>query len=576
MQFKLSLLAGSLLAALTLTGCNSDSSSDSNTSVTPDVKPPVTVTKGQFIDAKVQGLDYVSGKEISQTDAEGNYTLGTDTISFYLGGTDGLLIGSISGRTIATPFEAAGTYERSINLARLLLTINEHNDDSTIIIPSLIKNNPSKEIKVVLAKITLDDTEFEKSALKLLALLTPEKLAFISAEAAESHMQKSLNPAELSRGSNTVLTAWARGSEQRFVERSTVLRIQPSEGQAFQNAIHADRTLGDKVFNKTVGLTSMQFTLAEDAFKEHVGSNDTTFSSAFAAMYLTCVGIDGELTLPTNNSAPLCNDIPATIDNKLVPIANSSKFTYVITNPFEATETESTMSWDGFADEQGFYGCIAQKNCSEKVLSQYAEFVVDDSDEQDDSQMQRELISGSYDPVTDVYTQTRSKTHQSQPYAGRTTEYINFIYPVDKSGVDRYVDFTGTWTAKETRPGCDDVATSTLTFDDSNITLTGQEFSGSCDIVDDLNVTITYADFAKMDFWWFGTNNKVSTATLDQLNTTVRWNDKDTGKTVDNFKINRFSYIPAGKAWDQGILVRDTLNDAGNKTATITMKKISN
>ncbi|SMY36877.1 hypothetical protein [Photobacterium andalusiense] len=58
MQFKLSLLTGSLLAALALIGCDSDSSSDSNANIKPPVTPSETVTikaiDGYLVNAEVK------------------------------------------------------------------------------------------------------------------------------------------------------------------------------------------------------------------------------------------------------------------------------------------------------------------------------------------------------------------------------------------------------------------------------------------------------------------------------------------------------------------------------------------
>ncbi|HIF9278892.1 TPA: chromosome partitioning protein ParA [Photobacterium damselae] len=585
MKFNKTLIATSLLAALTLSGCGSDS----NDSVTTKPTTPETenIAKGRFIDAQVQGLDFISGAEKGQTDSDGNYTIDPDAsaVSFYLGGENGLLIGSVSSRSVTTPFEAAGTYERSINLARLLLTINDHNDNSTIIIPTEIKDNPSQEIKAALAQITLDDTSFEKSVNTLLTLLDSKKL--VSAVDAEQHMQASLNPTKLKRGSEKVLSQWAKGSDQRFVERSTVLRIKNPKDEnpkdEYHNAIHADRTLGEEVFTKTVGLSSMQFTLKKDEFLVHKGSNDTTFSDRFAAQYLTCVKENGEISVDSNNGdAPLCNGIPIEPDQNVDFFNEPSAFTYVITNPLAEQDADESMSWDEFADEQGVYGCMSQQNCSEEVLTQFAEFEVDDSDAEDGSSMQREMISGSYDPITGVYVQSRTKEKTTGIHTGRTTEYISFIYPINADGSDRYVDFKGTWTAKETRPDCANVAVSKMVFNDKGLILTGNEFKptpeNKCNTITIQDTQLTpYSELAKMDFWWFGTNETgVSLATLDQLNTTVRWNDKKLNEIKNNFKINRFSYIPAGKNWDLGLLVRDTLNNAGQKSATITIQKISN
>lgn len=126
-------------------------------------------------------------------------------------------------------------------------------------------------------------------------------------------------------------------------------------------------------------------------------------------------------------------------------------------------------------DMAGAYACMANATCSEQTLTKFEVIERDDSDAQDGSQMQKETISGSYDPITDVYVQTRSKENLNGKHIGRVEEAINFIYPVEVVGQDRYVDFIGTWHSVMTEPGCDEVAVATYTFDANGLTTTGQE-----------------------------------------------------------------------------------------------------
>lgn len=83
-----------------------------------------------------------------------------------------------------------------------------------------------------------------------------------------------------------------------------------------------------------------------------------------------------------------------------------------------------------------------------------------------------------------------------------------------------------------------------------------------------------------MDYWWFTTNgtNNDSKATSTQLNTTIRWCDKDEGDLSDDcapndVKFNRWEYAPAGQNWDQGVLNRRTLSSDGSVLSTISMYK---
>ncbi|HFG2216482.1 chromosome partitioning protein ParA [Vibrio cholerae] len=576
---KLSLIA--MAVATVLTGCGGDDSSSNNNGNNGNAaqkaeKPEIAIpAQGQFIDAAVAGLHYTSGLKNGFTaDGNGQYEIDTNAehVTFTLGGEDGgLVIGNVSSRHITTPFEAAGTFQRSVNLARLLLTINDNANDQLIVIPEAIKT-PDAAMVSALKRVTLDD--IETSSVAVLGLLGKTSADLISAEEAQKHLGESLNG--LKRGSTDKLTHWAKGSNWAFVERSASQRIRDRAGSDYDLVIHADRTLGDDIFKKTVGLAGQTFTLANGDLIVHKGSNDSSVSGSYAAQYLTCVKENGIFSW-SENDKPLCNDETIAIDPALNGVADGNgHYQLVVTDPTEFSNEEMKWPWNEMVDMAGAYACMANATCSEQTLTKFEVIERDDSDAQDGSQMQKETISGSYDPITDVYVQTRSKEYLNGKHIGRVEEAINFIYPVEAVGQDRYVDFIGTWRSVMTEPGCDEVAVAIYTFDAKGLTTMGEELNGNgsgCYLAD-LNETVSYQELANMDYWWFTTNAAgASKATLDQLNTTIRWSDRDEGETVDNFKINRFSYIPAGKNWDRGVLVRDTLDSQGNKVHTQTLTK---
>ena len=537
---KVSLSLVALAVSSILVGCGG-SDDDSSSNNKEQGKSYSIPTEGQFVDAKVQGLHYKSGSKSGVTDGDAKYSVDTSnpTVTFSIGGEHGLEIGTISAREVSTPFEAAGTYERSVNLARLLLTIdNNPSDDSIIVIPAALQNLASSDaVSSALQQISLDSDYFESSLASLLSELGLTTSDIVSAEEAISHMKGSLGDWE--RGSEATLKDWAKGSGAVFIGRSAGLRISP-DGTDYTLVVHANE-------GSTPKMTKMVFQLTTDnRFLVKAGSNDSVDSSTYSEL---------------------------------------AKYTFVTLNESKKQTEDEYANWDHVSAMGGVYECMFNSNCTEQALTKFQ--LIEDRDDSDDdqpakSELRDETISGSYDPITGVYTQVRSKeTVTSAKYpsnVGRVEESIDFVYQVDSATSEKYVDFIGTWKAISTMPECDKVAESTYVFTSTEVTVSGQELggSGSSCTLDDISGNLHYEELATKDYWWFTTNSAGnSKATLDQLNTTVRWNDRDDGDTSDYFKINRFSYIPAGKNWDQGVLVRDTLDDSGTKTATTIMRKIS-
>ncbi|TKF88074.1 hypothetical protein FCV67_26000, partial [Vibrio sp. F13] len=84
---------------LALIGCGSDSNSGSSEE---------TITSYQFIDSAVEGLSYTTSSGLNGvTDSEGNFNaLPNDSVTFYIGGPDGVKVGAASVQEVVTPFEA--------------------------------------------------------------------------------------------------------------------------------------------------------------------------------------------------------------------------------------------------------------------------------------------------------------------------------------------------------------------------------------------------------------------------------------------------------------------------------------
>jgi hypothetical protein len=252
------------------------------------------------------------------------------------------VIGHVSPRDITTPFEAAGTYQHSINLARLLLTINDSGSDASIVIPSAIQSPNDETMIDALKKITLDD-DFETSAQDLLKKLGKQG-ELVSEDEATKHLKGSLKG--LKRGSEDKLAHWAKGSNWTFVERSAKQRVKNGENSKYQLVLHADRTLGDKVFKETVGLSGQTFTTKEEGFIVHAGSNDSTLSGEKAAKYLTCVKQDGTFTSPSDGQY-LCNGSDIKIDGKLTSVAHNSTGAYQLSviDPTKREPSDENVDW---------------------------------------------------------------------------------------------------------------------------------------------------------------------------------------------------------------------------------------
>ncbi|PSW04278.1 hypothetical protein C9J01_28355 [Photobacterium rosenbergii] len=569
---KLSLLAVSMAAILA--GCNSSSSSSGG-----DNGGGETEISGRFIDAAVEGMYYTtsSGKS-GVTGVEGEFdATSTDTITFYIGGENGLKVGAASARDVLTPFEAAGKYNRALNLAILLQSIDNHfgtAGNGLISIPDELKF-PDAETLEEIGFINLDSRATVIDFLDFLGLAANE---IADETEALAHMEDAFG--SMARGSDADNPFSKK--DGKFVRNISVTQYDTTnQGFTF---VHADKMLENELFHQTRGMSFMDLQLTQANLVILEGSNDTTFSSGAASEYLNCIASGGEFVHDSNGTDNECHG--GNLDGNYTLTGN--KFHYNLLNPYEAEEENLVMPW---AEIEGRTMMPLSASTIKELNHYSAEKLVDDADEEDKDEglefWQIETASGSYDPVTGVYTEIMKKDQLSGTGCDqdidscpsyRQTESVSFWYEVDKAGEERYVDFKGTWEDKQT---CDngEVATMKLVFDATGATVSGTECNGNA-AVDLDEESYTYAELADIDYWWFNQSGRESQATLTELNTVVRFCDVDDYKPGDACDINdqffvKWEYQPAGTDWDEGLLIRTKMTTSGNIASTSSMQKIS-
>ncbi|PSW20835.1 hypothetical protein C9I98_08340 [Photobacterium sanctipauli] len=566
---KINFLAASV--ALVLSGCNSSSTPS------PEVGDP-TITS-TFIDSPVEGMVYTtSSGEEGVTDSAGEYTAkASDTITFYLGGKEGLKVGAASNRDVLTPFEAAGKYNRAVNLAVILQSLNNEfgsGSSETLFVPEKLRDIQDPQVAEALANLSLDsDYETVK------AFLTSDAIGVsadnvVEVDEALEHMDGAFG--DMARGGNNANPFTQSG---KFVRSIDVTQYELSNDPI--TFVHADKMLDNDLFEKTRGMKLMNFETTSTGAIMLAGSNDTTFTAGAAEDYLTCIAdYEGEFTHGNPN---LCDGNPITPGT--YSLANYQNFDYNILNPYKASTEDEELVWDE-AQEMNIVPFVA-KTVTE--LNHYTANVLwDDGEEENGSYVeawQLNTTSGSYDPVTGVYTEIVEKTElngedcdqaSNSCTDGRKTQRVAFYYEVGSEDAERYVDFKGTWHENQI---CTDgqPATMQYVFDDKGLTTTGTEcINGTpTDIGSEFN---TYADLANIDYWWFNQAGRESKATLTELNTVVRFCDEDNyqpGNSCDDDQFFvKFEYQPAGADWDEGLLIRTKMDTSGNQASSSIMQKV--
>ncbi|MCK8073570.1 hypothetical protein [Vibrio sp. 1CM23M] len=579
---KVSILAAAI--AVALTGCGSDSS---NSGVTTPIEPSTTTNK--FIDAAVEGIYYNTSSGLNGvTNSEGEFTAKTnDTVTFFIGGENGLKVGAASNRDVLTPFEAAGKYARALNLAILLQSLDNqfgNTSDEILTIPDVLRA-PDAATLAKMKDLSLDD---RASVIAFLDAMGVEAANITSESDALTHMQSAFGSME--RGDDSANPFITAGKFVRYIDVT-----QNSDQFTY---VHADKLMEEEMFKRTRGMTEMTFKVnSADSVTMLTGSNDYSLSESFAEQYLTCVSdatnqwieeedterkgcdIDGDNQIDHENG-DLTPDTAYVLDDA---------FAYKLRDLAKSTTADEEFT---AADIEGWKPFDAQKASD---LNHYtANNVWDDKDEDSNtSNWIRDTTSGSFDPVTGIYSEIVKKEtlgSNASNNPSRVTERVAYYYEIPAKDSERYVDFTGTW---QTTEYCDngEVAVSTMVFGTTKVTTSGfecgSENGGQSSPEDMGQFDATYAELGAIDYWWFGQTDRASKATLTELNTVVRFCDQDDFDPdssipedntcdSDNEYFVKWEYQPAGTNWDEGLLIRRKMDNTGNTDGRVSiMQKIN-
>lgn len=195
------LLAGSQCAFFFSSGGGSSSSDDEDDRAGLVVK----VSDGQFIDAPVQGVNYISGSLSGVTGSNGEFQYETgNTVRFFIG--DIALGGEVGGKAMITPLDLVenGAIDTPavINIARLLQSLDSDPGDEVITIPAevraaAVRSNEGLSSAVEFLDFS-EDPAFVNAATQLVAVLTqdyPFTAVLVDAENAREHMIRSIERA---------------------------------------------------------------------------------------------------------------------------------------------------------------------------------------------------------------------------------------------------------------------------------------------------------------------------------------------------------------------------------------------
>ncbi|MFA0240158.1 MULTISPECIES: hypothetical protein [Vibrio] len=563
---KVSILAAAI--AVALTGCGSDSS---NSGVTTPPGPSTTTNK--FIDAAVEGIYYsTSSGSKGITNSEGEFTAKSDdTVTFFIGGENGLKVGAASNRDVLTPFEAAGKYDRALNLAILLQSLDNQSgsaSDEVLTIPDALRE-PDAATLAKMKSLSLDDRD------SVTDFLTAMGVTSITSESeALAHMEKAFGEKSGTvRGSTDANPFVAKNGQ--FIRSIMVRQYDINDPNNRPNdktmLVHADKMLPKAVFEHTRGTPYFTYQDSANGLIA-VSDSDSLLSYADAEKYISCV---------LTGSSAGCNQT-AHPDFTL-----NAPFSYLLLDKSK----ENTTPKPGRYDEVPFI------EGNQQILNHYTpNKLEDDRDEGDaDPSYQYETLSGSYDPITKIYTQIRSKTELNDPSnessgKNRIEESLNFYYHVETPSDERYVDFTGSW---DTTQICADGqnAVMRMVFDSEGATVSGKECNANSPAdLEDSGKKYTYEELAAIDYWWFNISGRESKATLTDLNSVVRFcDDTDNGYIpgsgdkcpVDANGNNqeyiiKWEYQPAGTNWDEGLLTRRKMTPDGSTTGRVSiMQKIN-
>lgn len=563
---KFAVLGSTALVSLVLSACGGSESGNDNE--TPPSTDPVS---GTFIDAAVEGLFYKAAPSglSGYTNAEGTFEVKPDdVVSFYLGGENGMFIGNSSYRSVVSPFEVTADTGSAMNLARILQSLDDASTGSIVIPEDIAKPAADSNTLIALKQVKLNNLD---SADALLEEVSASE--WVSEQEAAAHLSESLDGIE--RGDSDVIDAFSKGSGEYLRLSEVVMTGQyGNNSTVFQN-VHMDRTIPDEAFkNASFGISSEVLHLAEDSLVLKAGSSDQRYSSQWAKEFIACELNGGEFTV--NNNTPECFNADSNTYSA-EDFAIEPGFQLVVKDLSQVNPDDETIDYAQVANFGGLFACMNEQDCSQANLSTLGE-----SEFEDDGELKQQTYSTSYDTATGIYTdQTIEVTLDgtgNQLRKSTSTSYSYLVNPNVDNG-ERYIDFRGTWLAETNIAGCSLTGQVNYQFGESEIHVVGKELhtqqGGECTL-EDMDETVSYAELANMAFWWFGVNEGQQTkATLAQLNSSVRWCDDDEiieGQLCQNPKIEQWTYVAAGKNWDQGVLTSSAFVQ-GQKSFITTFRK---
>ncbi|KXF82663.1 hypothetical protein [Enterovibrio coralii] len=538
MNFKASILAASV--ALVLAGCNDD---ESTTSVNPTTPTYGEAFTGKFVDAAVEGLFYkTSSGTTGITDAEGSFNAREgETVTFFIGGENGIKIGAASGRGIITPFEGAGKYNSALNTAILLQTLDKMaGGDATgmLTVPEELRSMNDPRIAKLLSNVVLSSKDSVENFLTAMGASE-----IVDEETALAHMTSVLDSSEYKRGDDKAISDFAldNGKVVRFISSSLTVANTPDGAESL--FIHADKTLTEEEFNDTRGMTTMLFKFESDGVTTLAGTNDYYSSSDVNAHFKT-----------------------------------------ILLDKSKELQTDEKDTWESIPDFGPLACADTATGCTSLTLNALTDDMRDDNTDNSGSEdWQREIQSGFYDPITGVHTVARKKikctSADETSCNGRTTTYMDFYYTTNSKSEDRYVDFVGDWVETSV---CEngDIAKLNFAFDSKGLTMSGTECSsdGGDTSAEPIETEAhDYAALASIDYWWFNQAGRESKATLTELNSGVLFCDDNNyipGSSCSKQFVIKWEYQPAGKAWDEGILTRYKYKMDGTLDSRQVMQKV--
>ena len=216
-QYNLLLILMVVVVSLML-GCDSDYTQDdsnlnsalsSDTDITPNITPSVSVKSGSFKDSAVAGINYVSGGETGTTDSDGTFKYEEGgTVTFSVGG---VVIGSGPPSAEMTPVDIVdgGSEDNQavVNIARFLQTLDDDGDPTNGI---GISSTTSEAIKTTGKSIdfNVDATSFSENTdvldvVQKVATQTGREVELVSETKAKSHLQNTVMQVKTKKGITT-------------------------------------------------------------------------------------------------------------------------------------------------------------------------------------------------------------------------------------------------------------------------------------------------------------------------------------------------------------------------------------